>query len=108
MSTYETALGICQLTLSMERETSGKSLTREQIANKVDELLSIPTFSSGVDREALIRELEELYTVWSNDPSALSNDDDHKPWLPSRRAEIKWLFWSRYKTFLTQRVRMLG
>lgn len=106
MSIFETALGMCQLTLSMERNESGKPLTSEQIASKVDELLGIPTFLNGVDRERLIRELEELFTVWTNDPTALGNDDDHKPWLLSKRAEIKWLFWSRYKTYLIQRVKL--
>jgi len=106
MSIFETALGICQLTLSMERDESGKSLTRDQIASKVDELLGIPTFSKGVDRERLVKELEELFTVWSNDPSALGNDDDHKQWLSSKRADIQWQFWTRYKSYLTQRVKL--
>ena len=106
MSIFDTALGMCQLSLSGERDSSGQPLTREQIAAHVDQILAIPLFASGVDREKLIKDIEELFTVWSNDPSALGNDDDHRPWLSSRRAEIDWRFWNRYKIFLLQRQRL--
>lgn len=106
MSIFDTALGMCQLSLSGERDSSGQALTREQIAAHVGQILAIPLFASGVDREKLTNDLEELFTVWSNDPSALGDDDDHRPWLSSRRAEIDWRFWNRYKIFLLQRQRL--
>lgn len=106
MSVFDTALGMCQLTLNMEKQITGKPLTKEQIVFKVDELLSLPTFSNVVDRDRLIGELEELFTIWSNDLSVLGNDDNHMPWLAAQRAEIKWLFWSRYSTYLVQKVKL--
>ncbi|MDP2102094.1 MAG: Z1 domain-containing protein [Methylotenera sp.] len=106
MSVFETALGICQSLLAMDKMESGTPLTFENIASKVDEILAIPSFSKGVDREALIRQLEELFTTWANEPSAIGNDDDHKPWLSTKLTEIKWQFWSRYKIYLTERAKL--
>ncbi len=106
MSVFETALGMCQSLLAMEKESTGLPLTFESISSKVDEILSMPSFSKEVDREALIRQLEELFTTWANEPSAIGNDDDHKPWLATKQAEIKWQFWSRYKLYLTVRAKL--
>lgn len=106
MSLFDTALGMCQLTLAAERDATAQPLKREQIASHVNQVLAIRMFGSAVDRESLIKTLEELFTVWSNDPSALGNDDDHLPWLLERRADIEWSFWNRYKIYLLQRQRL--
>jgi hypothetical protein len=106
MSVFETALGMCQSLLSMEREITGLPLTSESISSKVDEVLAMPSFSKEVSRETLIRQLEELFTTWANEPSAIGNDDDHKPWLAAKQTEISWQFWSRYKLYLTARAKL--
>ena len=97
---HATALQIAQLALSEFRRSSGKPLKKEEIAAKVDEILAMPMFASGVDRSALIRELEERFTVWSDDAQILGGDDAHTPWLPARRSDVDWAFWNRYKLFL--------
>src|SRR5262245_33730899 len=94
---------MCQLALASEREQTGLPLTRENIAASVDQVMSLKMFSGAVEREALIEELEQIFTVWSNDPTAIGNDSDHVPWLPQRRADIRWRFWDRYRLFLINR-----
>ncbi|MFI5303753.1 MAG: Z1 domain-containing protein [Nitrospiria bacterium] len=106
MSMFETALGMCQISLSKEREINKQPLTRDQISSHVDQILALPMFKGSLDREKLIKDLEELFTVWSNDPSSLGNDIDHQPWLSLKRAEIDWRFWKRYELFLLQRQRL--
>jgi hypothetical protein len=103
MSLHNTALNMCQLALAGTKEQLGRPLTREDIAASVDQILSISMFAGVVDREALIEELEQIFTVWSNDPTAIGNDSDHVPWLTQRRADIDWRFWNRYRLFLINR-----
>jgi hypothetical protein len=103
MSLHNTALNMCQLALASTKEQLGRPFTREDIAASVDQILSMSMFADVVDREALIEELEQIFTVWSNDPTAIGNDTDHVPWLTQRRADIDWRFWNRYRLFLINR-----
>lgn len=96
------AVGMCQLALSVVQGGQQQPLTREQIAEKASEVAAMPTFSKAIDLEKLVARLEEIFTVWSNDPRALGSDDDHIPWLSGRRGETNWRFWNRYKLFLIQ------
>lgn len=97
---------MCQLALASTRERSGQPLTREDIAASVDQVMSLAMFAGAVDRDALIEELEQIFTVWSNDPTVIGNDIDHVPWLAQRRADIEWRFWNRYRLFLINRQRL--
>src|SRR5688572_27978140 len=94
---------MCQLALASTKERSGQPLTREDIAAAVDQVMSLAMLSGAVQREVLIEELEQIFTVWSNDPTAIGNDSDHVPWLAQRRNDIDWRFWSRYRLFLINR-----
>jgi hypothetical protein len=100
MSLFQTALNMCQLALAARRQTPGAVLTREDIVDNVDQVLALAMFSRDVDREALIAALEQSFTIWSNDPTSLGNDDDHIPWLSQRRGSIDWRFWNRYRLYL--------
>lgn len=103
MSLHQIALNMCQLALAGTKEKSGLPLTRDDIAASAEQILVMPMFSGLVDRELLVAELEQTFTVWSNDPSAIGNDDNHLPWLDQRRADIDWRFWSRYRLYMMQR-----
>ena len=106
MNIFDMAVGMCQLALSVVQGGQQQPLTREQIAEKAAEVVAMPTFSNAVDLEKLVARLEEIFTVWSNDPRALGSDDDHVPWLSGRRGEIDWRFWNRYKLFLIQKQKL--
>lgn len=106
MSPLQIALNMCQLALADIKGTSGQPLTREAIAASVDQVLTMPMFAQVVDREQLIEELEQTFTVWSNDPTTLGNDDDHVPWLTQKRADVEWRFWNRYRLYMMQRQKL--
>ena len=103
---YASALSQCQLGLSQIRDDSQEPLKPGQIEEEVDEVLSMRRFRDGVDRERLIKELEEIFTIWSDTPTALENNDDHLPWLRQRSGDIQWKFWNRYKLYLLQRQKL--
>lgn len=104
---YLDALALCQLGLSQTRAAGGKPLQREDIEDCVSETLSMKKFKDKVDQEALIKELEALFTIWSDLPGALDDDDDnHVPWLEQRGPDIDWRFWTRYRLYLTQNPEM--
>jgi hypothetical protein len=106
MSLHQTALNMCQLALAGTKELSGEPLTREDIVASVDQIMSMKMFVGEVNRQSLVEELEEIFTVWSNDPTAIGNDDDHVPWLSLRRADIEWRFWNRYRLFMINRQKL--
>ena len=56
--------------------------------------------SAMVDVEKLTAELRHLFSVGAEDATALDDPAEHEPWLPSKRAQIQWRFWSRYVTYL--------
>lgn len=97
---YTTALQIAQITLSERRQKSGQPLKKEEIAAQVDEILTMPAVASGVDRDTLIRDLEERFTIWSDDAQILHGLDDHRPWLSARRGDFSWRFWERYRLLI--------
>ena len=87
---------VIELCQTMLKNIDG-CITRDHIAQKVDEILTLPTFQTAVDRDTVIKKLEEKFTVWTEESQVLSNNDNHTPWLPGRRGDITWSFWNRYK-----------
>lgn len=106
MSLHQTAINMCQLALASTKERTGLPLTREDIAASVEQIMAMGMFVGAADRESLIEELEQIFTVWSNDPTAIGNDIDHVPWLAQRRADIDGRFWNRYHLFLINRQKL--
>lgn len=75
-------------------------LTPEDIASKVDMVLSMPMgWKDKIDRDAVIKELERRFSIWIGRESVLSSDDDHQPWLNAAR-KSGWRYWPRYKQWL--------
>lgn len=59
----------------------------------------------AVDRDTLLRRLEEDVSVFVGDSSVLEdNDANHEPWLDRERAGIDWAFWENYREWLRLRV----
>lgn len=97
---FPLALAQCRLALANITDKIRTPLTREQIEEEVDEILGMRRFRDAVDRDSLIRELEEVFTIWSDAPASLSSDENHEPWLKQKSADINWNFWDRYKLYL--------
>lgn len=82
-----------------------KNRTPEMIGEVAVKAVQAATlFAAGVaiDVEMLTAELLHLFSVRAGDVTILDDDDPngHVPWLPSKRAEVKWRFWNRYVTYL--------
>ncbi len=92
--------------LSLTQSTQQHALSRDQIAEVAEEVVGMSTFSSAINLDLLVARLEEIFTVWTNDPRALNGDDDHVPWLSGRRGDIQWKFWNRYKLYLIQKQKL--
>lgn len=90
----------CKLQLGDWLKSSPTPLTLADIEATVDEELQHPRYRDAVDRRKLISDLQELYTVWTNEPGAISGDDNHQPWLAARRGLINWRYWGRYELYL--------
>jgi hypothetical protein len=98
MNAYEFAKQLAQLSLQGE-----KTVTPELIREKASTVIStLPQlgYSDPVDKSALVKELESLYTVWIGKGAILDDEQDHIPWLPAKRADIDWDFWYRYRQYL--------
>ena len=68
-----------------------------------EEILALPTFA-GVDKDRLIAELEERFTVYAPLHQTLGQNDDHIPWLPQKLGSLTWRYWDRYRLFLEDRL----
>lgn len=100
MTPYETARNLVQLLLKGEQ-----TLTPELIREKVQMALSMlcgQGLAEGVEKEALIKDLESLYSIWMAKGKILENTQDHIPWLPDHKAKINWDFWDRYRRYLEE------
>jgi len=75
------------------------SVTREEIEESVNQVLQMPNFS-GLERDQLIREIESIYSVRVEDYRIIEREERRLPWLNTKRAEIDWAFWSRYRSYL--------
>lgn len=73
-----------------------------EVAAKAVQAATIFAANVSIDVEILTAELLHLFSVRAGDVTILDDDDPkgHVPWLPSKRAEIKWRFWNRYLTYL--------
>lgn len=76
------------------------SVTREEIEAGVNQVLQMPNFQN-LDKEHLIREVQSIYAIRSEDYRIIEDPGERRlPWLNSRRDEITWSFWNRYRSFL--------
>jgi hypothetical protein len=100
MTPYETARNLVQLLLKGE-QTPPPELIREKVRMALS-MLGGQGLAEGVEEEALIRDLETLYSIWMAQGTILEDKQDHISWLPDRKAEISWDFWDRYRRYLEE------
>ncbi len=100
MTPYETARNLVQLLLKGE-QTPPPEMIREKVRTALS-MLGGQGMAEGVEEEALIRDLETLYSIWMAQGTILEDKQDHIPWLPDRKAEINWDFWNRYRRYLEE------
>lgn len=101
MTNYQTAKNLVQDFLG-ENRTPSIELIREKVHIALSMLRS-GGIAEDVEEEQLIKDLEEIYSVWTPEGSRLEDIDGHTPWLLDRKAEIDWDFWDRYRRYLESR-----
>ncbi|QYM78957.1 Z1 domain-containing protein [Horticoccus luteus] len=82
--------------------------TLEKIRETAQKAIQAATLFGGPapDLETLTAELAHMFAVRAGTVGVLDDDDPdaHKVWLPDRRAQIDWRFWSRYERYLAREV----
>jgi hypothetical protein len=101
MSDYDLA---CRLVLVML--SGNQNPTSEIIRQKVKLVLSM-LIAEGktepIDENYLIKDIESRCEIWKGRATVLDGrHKDHKIWLPSKKDQIKWKFWNRYKRYLLE------
>lgn len=102
-----TALGICQLTLAQRQSEQPVPLNGQDIASEVDKFIEMSGYED-LDRQSLIRNLEQMFTVYAPDHQTIGSGDDHQPWLPAKQGAMVWRYWDRYKKYLAGRLPQSG
>ena len=101
MNDYEQARRLVLVMLSGIRNP-----TSEIIRQKVTLVLSMLKAegrSDSIDQEYLINDIESRCEIWKGRATVLQDrQKDHKIWLPSKKSQIEWKFWNRYKRFLME------
>ncbi len=75
------------------------SVSRTEVEDTVNIILKIDRFS-GLNKESLIRQIEELYRIRQDDFKKIEISERRLPWLRERKTSISWRFWNRYREYL--------
>ena len=98
-ASYEKARSIALMLLGSDLATE------EQVERAVDSALRAVSHMQDdelVDRDALLREIESKVRVWVGVSGVLDDPRGHEEWLPGRRGQLDWRFWTRYRRFLEE------
>jgi hypothetical protein len=98
-----TAMTMCQMLLKQKQSERGTPLNGEDIASAVEQVVGMLGYAE-IDKQALVKALEERFTVYAPDHRTLGSDDNHVAWFPARRGAITWRYWDRYRIYLDERM----
>lgn len=104
MNEYEITKHFARLLLQKQQH-EGRVLTVDVIEEVVESACRHETTRGlGQDeRRRMVRELESEYqTVIGAERELLGDDEGWQKWLPDRKPDIDWRFWSRYEKYLEQ------
>jgi hypothetical protein len=88
--------------LRLSQHISAAPLSRDEIAQVVDQLLTaFPEWRDVTSRSQALAQLGTLFSTFVGEESVLHADDGHVPWLEGR--SNRWQFWNRYRTYLIRR-----
>jgi hypothetical protein len=75
-----------------------KEKNQDTINSTVNQILNMSDYN-GIDKVKLIEQLIADFEIYTGDPTMLSNEDV-KPWLINKLADLEWPLWKRYKALL--------
>jgi hypothetical protein len=79
----------------------GVPIDEKAIVSTVRDHATITKGISEDDIRSVITEISKRFNVWTGSAQILvGKDPGHREWISSRREEIPWTFWSRYRQFI--------
>lgn len=77
------------------------SVTRTEVEIAVESIIKMGIFDN-LDKNLLIRQIEELYRIRQDDYRIIEKEERRIPWLNEKRAKINFEtgFWGRYRDYL--------
>ena len=103
MNNYDLIENIAQLYLQQLQAT--QNLTVDDIREKVELACQNPGGEELTPQEKnkLITDLESRFqTVIGSERELVGEDEGWSKWLPTRRGEIDWKYWDRYRKYMSQ------
>jgi hypothetical protein len=103
MNNYDLIKNFAQLYLQQLQGT--RNLRLEDIGEMVDKACKSPGGEELSEQETLklITELEsDFQTVIGSERELVGEDEGWSKWLPTRRGEINWKYWDRYRKYMGQ------
>lgn len=95
------AVNLATVMLSQQATHPTETSIRQVAAQVIDGML--PNLKERI--EDVVRQLECRYNVRIGISTELV-DKSHKLWLPTRKSEINWRYWNRYKAYLANAKRL--
>lgn len=99
MNNYPDVRQFAYILLKSKEKHDAYSFTSEEIRSAV--MSAISTLGSRVEPERLIADLEASFQTRIGQERILRSDENWRPWLGDRKAEIDWRFWDRYRLYLS-------
>lgn len=91
------------ISMASMRLSSEPMLTPGLIQETVEMLLPM-FFSTSIDTELVVRELESRFSVVIGQMQVIEDSADHVVWLPAKKSSIEeWRFWNRYEVWLNRK-----
>jgi hypothetical protein len=108
LTNYQKALSRALQMLGQENHYAKEQIA--QIARIALETVKLTGASPnlGIDEEKLIRELESMVSWTVGQEFIMDSKESHVEWLPSRKSDIEWRFWDRYKRYLLEKRKPLS
>lgn len=101
---------LMQLPFELARQLCTTVLRQKTVVGSEDidaSIAEVLTLSSGemlFDVEELREVLAASFSIFSESARMLVDNDSYREWLPQRKDEIQWHFWSRYREHLSDSI----
>lgn len=80
------------------------NITPKLISEKIDSVLRLNTkWACNLDRDVVINELIQRFSLWIGNSKTLINNQGHVAWLNSARKN-DWRYWQRYREYLEEKL----
>lgn len=98
MNDYADVRQMASLLLRRRQETDETSPETAQIEAAAREAMMI--VGAEIDEGVLVADLEASFQTFIGTERILESDEDWVAWLNTRRGDISWRFWDRYRLYL--------